>query len=98
MDEEIVGILVGIIAIVSIFVVLPGMILHYLTKWRTSRGLSADDERMLEDLWRSARAMERRIDAIERLVEPEGRRRTEEQRYEDDLGPEEDYRPRRPRH
>ncbi len=97
MDEDILGMLIGIIAIVSIFVVLPGMILHYLTKWRSSRGLSADDERMLEDLWRSARAMERRIDTLERLVEPEGRRRSPDE-FEDEARPEDPLRPRRPRH
>ena len=50
---------------------LPGMVLHYMTKWRSSKSLTADDERMLEDLWRSARAMERRIETLEKLVEPE---------------------------
>ncbi len=70
MDEEI---LIPIIAILSIFVIFPGMCMHYFTMWRSNKGLSADDERMLEDLWRSARTMERRIETIERLIEPEGR-------------------------
>lgn len=64
--------LVPLVAIVSIFVVLPGLLLHHMTQWRNSKSLSADDERMLEDIWRSARAMERRIETLERLVEPEG--------------------------
>ncbi len=69
MDEEI---LIPIIAILSIFVIFPGMCMHYFTMWRSNKGLSADDERMLEDLWRSARTMERRIETIEKLIEPEG--------------------------
>ena len=48
------------------------MILHYISKARSSRNLTEDDERMLEDLWRSARTMERRIETLERLIEPEG--------------------------
>ncbi|WP_018997557.1 envelope stress response membrane protein PspB [Hirschia maritima] len=70
MDQEF---LIPIVAILSIFVIFPWMCMHYFTMWRSNKGLSADDERMLEDLWRSARKMERRIETIERLVEPEGR-------------------------
>ncbi len=44
---------------------------HYLTKWRTSRRLSADDERKMGELWDSARRMEGRIDALERLLDAE---------------------------
>lgn len=67
------ALLIPIIAILAIFVIFPGMCFHYFTLWRGNRGLSADDERMLEDLWRSARNMERRIETIERLIEPEDR-------------------------
>ena len=61
----------GFVTIVSLFVVLPWMILHYISKSRASRNLTEDDERMLEDLWRSARTMERRIETLERLIEPD---------------------------
>jgi phage shock protein B len=69
--EAIFGMSLGLVAIVSLFVVLPWMILHYISKNRASRNLTEDDERMLEDLWRSARTMERRIETLERLVEPD---------------------------
>lgn len=59
------------VTIISIFVVLPWLFLHYFAKARSSRNLTEDDERMLEDLWRSARTMERRIETLERLVEPD---------------------------
>lgn len=61
----------GLVTILSLFVILPWMILHYISKARSSRNLTEDDERMLEDLWRSARTMERRIETLERLVEPD---------------------------
>ena len=69
--ETVMGMSLGLVAIVSLFVILPWMILHYISKNRTSRNLTEDDERMLEDLWRSARTMERRIETLERLIEPD---------------------------
>ena len=69
--EAILGIGLGFTAIISLFVVLPWIILHYISKSRASRHLTEDDERMLEDLWRSARTMERRIETLERLIEPD---------------------------
>lgn len=68
---EILGIIVGLVAVLSIFVVLPWMILHYISKARSSGALSEDETRMLEDLWRSAKSMERRIETLERLIEPD---------------------------
>lgn len=70
--EMIFGGLIALTAIVSLFIVLPWMILHYISKSRSSNALSEEDGRMLEDLWRSARTMERRIETLERLVEPDG--------------------------
>ena len=58
-----------VVSVGALFVVLPAMILHYITMWRKQKTLQPDDERMLEDLWRSAKAMERRIEALEALLE-----------------------------
>ena len=60
---------IAIVAITSIFVVLPGMIFHYITLWRKQKTLMPDDERMLEDLWRSAKSIERRIETIEEIMD-----------------------------
>jgi len=60
---------IPLFAIFAIFVFLPGLILHYITEWRKLKSLQPDDERMLEDLWRSAKRMERRIEALETLVD-----------------------------
>jgi len=59
MDPEFI---VAIVAVVSLFIVFPAMVFHYITLWRKQNSLEPDDERMLEDLWRSAKAMERRIE------------------------------------
>ena len=60
-----------IIIVGILFVALPGMILHYVTEWRKMKSLRPDDERMLEDLWRSAKRIERRIEALETLIDAE---------------------------
>lgn len=79
MEDEFI---IAIVAVVAIFVVFPGMVFHYITLWRKQKTLLPDDERMLEDLWRSAKAMERRIETMEALIEasdedeaPQARRR-----------------------
>jgi len=68
MDEASI-VLVAITGTLALFVILPGMILHYVTMWRRQKTLQPDDERMLEDLWRSAKAMERRIESLEALLD-----------------------------
>ena len=68
MDEAAI-VLIAVCSVLALFVILPGMILHYITMWRKQKTLQPDDERMLEDLWRSAKAMERRIESLEALLE-----------------------------
>ena len=65
------GEVIALVAVLSLFVVLPGMVFHYITLWRKQRALMPDDEKMLEDLWRSAKRMERRIETLEALIEGE---------------------------
>ncbi|MEI7609009.1 MAG: envelope stress response membrane protein PspB [Rhodospirillaceae bacterium] len=47
------------------------IIFHYVTRWRTARALSTEDERMLGELWESAERMEGRIQALERILDAE---------------------------
>ncbi len=68
MDEASIA-MIAIVGTIALFIVLPGMILHYVTMWRRQKTLQPDDERMLEDLWRSAKAMERRIESLEALLD-----------------------------
>ena len=68
MDTEAI-VAIALVGTVALFIILPGMILHYVTMWRRQKTLQPDDERMLEDLWRSAKAMERRIESLEALLE-----------------------------
>lgn len=61
-------VLVPVIAIGGIFVALPWIILHYITKWKTSATLSTGDEALLEELYQVAKRLDARMDTVERLV------------------------------
>ncbi|MEO9970448.1 MAG: envelope stress response membrane protein PspB [Hyphomonadaceae bacterium] len=63
--------LIPLIAIISIFGFLPWMFFHYITIWRGQKTLKPDEERIMEDLWRSAKRMENRIEALEALIDPD---------------------------
>ncbi|MEQ9640715.1 MAG: envelope stress response membrane protein PspB [Alphaproteobacteria bacterium] len=55
------------------------IIFHYITKWRTSKSLSQEDEALLAELWASAEKMEDRINTLERILDaeaPDWRNRT----------------------
>lgn len=57
-----------IIVVGIIFVGLPWVVLHYVTKWRTSSSLTREDEDMLDSLHDTARRLEERLITIERIV------------------------------
>lgn len=57
-----------IIVIPVLFIALPWIILHYITKWKTAATLTNDDESMLEELHQLARRLDERMDTVERLV------------------------------
>jgi phage shock protein B len=70
----------GVFMIIIAAVVLPLVVfLHYVTKWKSSRTLSGDEQRMLEELWQDAQKMESRINALETILDdqvPDWRRKT----------------------
>ena len=57
-----------IIVIPAIFLGLPWIIMHYITKWKTAATLTNDDEKMLSEMYELARRLEDRLDTVERLV------------------------------
>ena len=60
--------LIPLSAILGIFVGMPWVILHYITKWKTAATLTTDDEALLEELYQLARRLDERMDTVERLV------------------------------
>lgn len=57
-----------VIAIVALFIALPWLALHYLTKWKTAATITSDDEALLEELYNLAKRLDERMDTVERLV------------------------------
>jgi phage shock protein B len=47
------------------------IVFHYITKWKTSKGLTAEDEKMLSDIWESTNKMQERIQTLERILDIE---------------------------
>ena len=61
-----------IIPILFFTVCLPlWIIFHYVTKWKMSKGLSTEDEKMLSEVWESTSRMEERINTLERILDIE---------------------------
>lgn len=60
-----------IVVLLILFVAAPAVVFHYITQWRKTGGLSAEDEHMIEDIWRASRKMERRIEALEDILDDE---------------------------
>lgn len=57
-----------VIAIIAIFIGLPWVILHYITRWKTAATITTDDEALLEELYQLAKRLDERMDTVERLV------------------------------
>ena len=51
-----------------IFLGLPWIIFHYITKWKTAATITNDDEVLLEELYNLAKRLDERMDTVERLV------------------------------
>jgi phage shock protein B len=63
---------VFVLTIVFMTIVLPlVVIMHYTTKWKATKGLSDDEQRMLEDLWKESQAMQSRVNALETILDDE---------------------------
>ena len=61
-----------ILTIIFMTVVVPFVvIMHYSTKWKATKGLSDDEHRMLEDLWKESQAMQSRVNALETILDSE---------------------------
>jgi phage shock protein B len=54
--------------IAAVFVAVPWVIMHYITKWKTAATITTDDEQLLEELYNLAKRLDERMDTVERLV------------------------------
>lgn len=59
---------IPIVAIVSIFIGMPWLIFHYVTKWKQAPKITEEDERLLDEMHVLARRLEERLQTVERII------------------------------
>ncbi|OAN57105.1 envelope stress response membrane protein PspB [Sphingomonas sp. TDK1] len=64
MDEIIIPVFVCAI----LFLGLPWIVFHYVTKWKQAGTMTREDENLLDDLYRTARMLEDRLMTVERII------------------------------
>lgn len=52
----------------SLFIGLPWLVMHYVTKWRGAKTLTPQDEDLLDGLHEMARRLDDRLGTIERIM------------------------------
>jgi phage shock protein B len=55
-------------AVLSIFVGMPWLFLHYMTKWKQAKSITLEDENLLDELHDIARRLDDRMNTIERII------------------------------
>lgn len=61
-----------ILIVIFMMIVVPiFLILHYVTKWKSTKGLSGEEQMMLEELWETSEQMRSRINALETILDRE---------------------------
>ncbi|NVE93412.1 envelope stress response membrane protein PspB [Altererythrobacter lutimaris] len=57
-----------VLVVALLFIGLPWLVMHYMTKWKTAATITTDDEVLLDELYQLARRLDDRMDTVERLV------------------------------
>ena len=64
-------VIIPVIVVGILFIGLPWIILHYITRWKTAATLTTADENLMEDLYDLARRLEDRMGTVERILTAE---------------------------
>jgi phage shock protein B len=67
--EDIVPIIAIVTSMVTIFVALPWIVFHYISKWKAQATLTKEDEDLLDELHELARRLDDRMRSIERIIQ-----------------------------
>jgi phage shock protein B len=51
-----------------LFIGLPWVIMHYITKWKQAGTITGEDEKLLDELHYLARQLEERLQTVERII------------------------------
>ena len=62
------GDLIAIPVLGILFIGLPWVILHYVTKWKQAPKITDEDEKLLDELYSLARRLEDRLGTVERII------------------------------
>ena len=62
------GILVPVLIVGILFIGLPWLIFHYVTKWKSVATISREDEKLLDELHDLVRRLDDRMETIERII------------------------------
>ena len=62
---------IPVVAITVLFLGLPWLIFHYVTKWKQAKTLTVGDEQLLDELHDMARRLDDRMCTIERIMTAE---------------------------
>ncbi|MXO63909.1 envelope stress response membrane protein PspB [Qipengyuania oceanensis] len=57
-----------VLVVATLFIGLPWLVLHYMTRWKTAATITTDDEVLLDELYQLAKRLDDRMDTVERLV------------------------------
>ncbi len=61
-----------VLPIIFVAAVVPlWLLLHYITKWKSTKTITPDDETLLIDLRTSAEKLEKRLHVMERILDDE---------------------------
>ena len=64
-------VLVPVLIVGMLFIGLPWLIFHYITRWKTAASLTTEDERLLDDMHDMARRLDDRLATVERIMTAE---------------------------
>jgi phage shock protein B len=64
-------VLIPLIVVPTLFIGLPWIIFHYITKWKSAATLTKEDEDLLDELHDVARRLDERMCTIERIMAAE---------------------------
>ena len=64
-------IVIPIVVCTILFIGLPWIIFHYITRWKTAATLTTADENLLDELHDLARRLDDRMCTIERIIQAE---------------------------
>ena len=56
------------VVVATLFIGLPWLVFHYVTKWKQAPKITVEDEQLLDDMFNLARRLEERLVTVERIA------------------------------